>query len=172
MYRIISISVKNEKLTAALEEFKRNGGNISGLITSLLERYFFGNDSRESITKETMLLHEIRKRLDEFSTWRDEILPELQQLEEKLQEKQEEEQLQKEQPLIQELRERVFADLGDNPAKELQSRAREIGKDPVEMVRARLSPWAVKKNLSLKDAAELFLEAFPELADELEVCGD
>jgi len=168
MYRIVSISVKDERIMSALEEFKRNGGNVSGLITSLLERYFFGNDSRESITKETMLLHEVRKRIDEFEAWRDEILPELQELEEKLQETQKEEQMQREQPLVQELREYVFADLVDISGKELRSRAREIGKDPVEMIRARLSPWAVKKDLSSRDAAKLFLRAFPEFADELE----
>jgi len=168
MAYIISISIKDERLKTALSEFKRSGGNISGLISSLLEHYFFGGGDKESVTKEVVLLHEIRKRLDEFEAWRDEIIPELQELEEKLQEKQKEEQMQREQPLIQELREKVFADLVDISSLELWDRARNIGKDPDVMIRARLSPWAVKKDLSLAEAAQLFLRAFPEFADELE----
>jgi DNA-binding transcriptional MerR regulator len=165
--KIYSFSVRDDKLLSAIEEFRKNGGNLSGLICNLLHHYFFSNNNnKEIITKEMMLLLEIKKRLDEFLQWREEVLPKLQELEEKLKQKQEQQELQDALPLIRELQLHVFDDIQDYA--NFEARCRRTGREPKDAIKARLSAWASEKQLSYPEAVNLFFKAFPQLKEKLE----
>ena len=160
-YKVISVSLKNQLIIQHLEEFKRSGGNVSGLIESLLEQYFLNNTNRELLTKEMMTLLEIKNKLEEFLKWKEEIEPKLFEIEEKLKEKQEKQQLEEQLPLIRKLRDVVFDDIQDilNNGKIVS---------PEQAIKARLTTFATEHKLSYPESVELFFKAFPELRNELE----
>lgn len=164
-YKVISISLKNQLVIHYLEEFKRNGGNVSGLIESLLEKYFLNSDrDKELLTKEMMTLLEIKDKLNEFLKWKEEIEPKLSELEQKLREKQEQQKQIDQAPLIRELRHVVFEDLDREGLENFKATCRRIGRDPQQAIMVRLSTFAAEKNISIEEAKELFLKAFPEIS--------
>ena len=127
--KIYSFSVRDDKLLSAIEEFRESGGNLSGLICSLLKHYFFSSgNNKEVITKEMMLLLDIKRKMDEFLQWREEILPKIKELEEQLKQKQEQQELQDALPLIRELHEIVFEDLQDY--EKFEAYCMWIGREP------------------------------------------
>ena len=129
------------------------------MIESLLEQYFLGNNNKETLTKEMMLLLEIKKKLEEFEKWKAEVLPKLKELEEKLKEKQEEVESKDSSQLIRKLREQVFDDLVDL----LNSRR----VNPAHAIKTRLHVFATENGITFPEAKKLFLRAFPEREDEL-----
>ncbi len=165
MYKVISISIKDKKLISAIEQFKSSGGNLSGLVSKLLENYFFGDDNKEIITKEMMLLLDIKKKLDEFLRWKEKILPKLQELEEKLKKEQEIKETEENLHLIRELREIVFTDDLAKTPEEFFKRFEGREHDLSRAVKTLLSSWASEKQISYPEAVKLFFKAFPELKD-------
>ncbi|WP_456329619.1 hypothetical protein [Archaeoglobus sp.] len=162
-----SFSVTDEKLAVAIKSFRDSGGNLSKLICNLLQHYFFGdNNSKELLTKEMVKLLEIEKKINEFWEWADKIKPEIQELKEKLAEKQEQQELQDALPLIRELHEIVFEDLQDY--EEFEAHCRRLAREPADAIKVRLSKWAAEKQLSMPQAVNLFFKAFPELKEKLE----
>lgn len=160
MRRNFAFSVTDEGLILAIEKFKQEGGNLSGLIVRLLENYFFG-DNNKIITKEMLTLLEIKKKLDDWDKWRQEIIPKIQELEKKLNEKQEAKETEENLPLIRELREIVFEDLQDYGR--FESQCQKVGRKPEDAIKARLAAWAVEKKISYPEAVNLFFKAFPQL---------
>jgi len=160
-----SFSVRDDKLVSAIEEYKKSGGNLSGLISNLLYHYFFGNSSKEVISKEMLFLFDIKAKLDEFMQWREEILPKLHELEAKLKEKQEIKETEDNLHLIRELREVVFEDLQD--FNSFKSRCLKFGREPDDAIKVRLNSWASDKNISNPVAVQLFYKAFPELKEKV-----
>ena len=166
-YKVISISLKNQLIIHHLEEFKRNGGNVSGLIESLLEQYFLNNNSKELLTKEMMTLLEIKGKLEEFLRWKEEIEPKLFEIEEKLKEKQEKELLEEQLPLLRKLREIVFHDIEDLLEYDYYKQRQGLP-PPENAIKIRLTTFATEHNLSYPEARDLFFKAFPELDGRLE----
>ncbi len=161
-----SFSVTDESLAEAIKAFRARGGNLSALINNLLQNYFFGGNSGDIITKEMLLLLEIKKKLEEFEKWKNEITPKIKELEERVWEKQEQQQNQDEH--IKLLRE-LFNDLLEHGTMLnnllISKRYEELG----DKVESRLTVFAAENQLSLPQAKELFYLAFPELRGKIKL---
>lgn len=169
MRAVYSFGVNDSRLVEAINAFKESGGNLSKLICNLLEHYFFGNNDKEVITKEMLLLLDIKKKIEEFYEWREEILPKIEELEAKIKEKQEEEQIKNEQPPIEELRNDVFRDILEEGFENFSRRIQRLGRRPEDAIKTRLNSWASEKQIPFPKAVELFSRAFPDLKGLFEV---
>lgn len=166
MRRNFAFSVTDEKLILAIEKFKKEGGNLSGLIVKLLENYFFEDNNKEIITEEMMLLLEIKKRLEEFEKWKEEIIPKIQELEEQLRKQQEEKETEENLYLIRMLREVVFDEIANEGFEKWASEVK--FNTPENAIKARLHKFAAEHKLTFPEAKKLFFKAFPELKEVLE----
>ena len=154
--------VSDELLIMKIEEFKRNGGNLSGLVNTLLRNYFNGEIQVNKFSKELL---EIKKLQNEIQEWLEKARyfeSKISEFEELLNEKQEKQQLEEQLPLIRKLREVVFDDIDEL----IESNGRVV--NPEHAIKTRLSVFATEHNLSYPEARDLFFKAFPELNGRLE----
>jgi len=167
MAKVYSFSVPDDEvqLIAILDELKSRK-MLSHEIVKLLKTFYLGRDhNTELISKEMLMLLEIKKKLEEYEKWRQEILLKLTELEEKLKQKQEEKQTEDDLSHIRILREVHFDDI-DKIRESINNGADLI--DLSRQIKARLNGFATERGLSYPDAKRIFFKAFPDLKDKLE----
>lgn len=160
MYKVISISLKDEKLIQAVERFKESGGNISGLVCKLLWHYFFGENNHEEVSKEELFLLDVKAKIEEFEKWKNEVMPKIQELEQQLKAKAEKRE--EDERLIEKLKKESFQDVAD-PKKwfeEAEIDAKRFGKRPEDFIKARLRSFANENNLSYLQPVKLLKISF------------
>lgn len=161
---LISASVDSE-VYEALMQFKGKGGNISGLINSLLKQYFFGGLNGQMISKELIRIKELEERYKDGIKMFQEALKELQELKKHFEREQEVKNLEEKAHILSVIQ----ASFEDEIAnfEEFERRARRIGKDVKDVIEIRLSTIASNNKISIIEAWELFFEVFPELKGKL-----
>ncbi|RLI84560.1 hypothetical protein DRP07_00635 [Archaeoglobales archaeon] len=160
-----SIPDKDKDVRIALEEFKAKGGNISGLIVSLLKNYFYGNHNQEVVTKEILKIKELEEKYKKLIEEIEKSKKELEELKTKFEKEAEAQQIQEDLDLIRLLREKWFEDLLEKGSSLNHLLITKKYDELVDKIESRLSAFAAENKLSLPEAKRLFKKAFPELKE-------
>jgi len=160
MYFRVTFSIPSEKKRVydALMEYKSKGGNVSGLIVWLLDNYFFGNLSHDTISKEIVKISELESKYEKLIQDSQKYLEELRELKKQFEKKQEIHEAENDARLITLLKDTGFDDME-------YLKQKHSNKQIVELATPRLRTFAHERKISLDKAWQLFYRAFPELEE-------
>jgi len=156
-----SFRVGNMKLIYAIEDFKSKGGNLSKLVVTLLEQYFFGDLDIKTASKDLIELRKIKNGFEEWLRRGKEYFTKIIELEDRMLKKVEGEAAEQEKELVEDLK-NLFIEVVNDGVESLINTAQKIGRDPKDLIYVRLNEWAMRNNISLSEAERLLLKAVPE----------
>ncbi|WP_156967413.1 hypothetical protein [Geoglobus ahangari] len=156
-----SFRVGNMKLIYAIEDFKSKGGNLSKLVVTLLEQYFFGDLDIKTASKDLVELRKIKNGLEEWIRKGKEYFSKVIELEDRMLKKVEEEAAEQEKELVDDLK-NLFSEVINEGVESFINTAQKIGREPKDLIYVRLNDWAIRNNISIVEAERLLLKAIPE----------